>query len=236
MVDSVEVCLSPQLIGLYELKGKTVVVVDILRATSCMTAGLGSGLKEIVPVAEIAECAPYREKGYLTAGERNGITIAGFDIGNSPFGFIEKGKLGHKVVMTTTNGTQALHKSREAGRVLIGAYLNIGALASQLLETGGSVLIHCAGWHSKPNIEDTLFAGALVQKLASHTEYFCDASLTAQALHKSLKGDPWKTLKKSAHFRRLDKMGFQKDLRFCFEQDVFTAVPQLEGERLVLKT
>jgi 2-phosphosulfolactate phosphatase len=114
----IDVCLSPDLIHLYDLSSVAVVVVDIFRATSCMVTAFASGAYEIVPVEEVELCQQYGAKGYLTAAERNGITPAGFDFDNSPFSYqVEKVK-GAKICVTTTNGTVAIRfKSLERKRL-----------------------------------------------------------------------------------------------------------------------
>ncbi|MEQ8573117.1 MAG: 2-phosphosulfolactate phosphatase, partial [Fulvivirga sp.] len=102
---TVDVCLSPDLIHLYDVSDKVVVVVDILRATSCMTAGLANGVKSITPFENLEQCQAMKHQGYLIAGERNGQKVDGFDLGNSPFDYMDEKVKGKKVAVTTTNGT-----------------------------------------------------------------------------------------------------------------------------------
>ena len=106
----IDVCLSPDLIHLYDLSGQAVVVVDIFRATSCMVTAFAHGAAEILPVEDVALCASYGEQGYLTAAERNGITPEGFDFDNSPFSYQVERVKGAKICVTTTNGTVALRR------------------------------------------------------------------------------------------------------------------------------
>ncbi|MCU0391417.1 MAG: 2-phosphosulfolactate phosphatase, partial [Thermoflexibacter sp.] len=125
----IEICFSPNLLNLYNLAGKTVVIVDILRATSCMVAGLGSGVSSIVAVANLDECLALRAEGFVCAGERNGHRVEGFDLGNSPFEYMTTQVQGRKIAMTTTNGTQALVLSQSASQIVIGSFLNLSFLA-----------------------------------------------------------------------------------------------------------
>ena len=130
---SVEVCVSPDLIPCHELEGKIVVVIDILRATSCMVTGLGEGLAGIIPVEKLEECQKLKDKGYIAAAERDGKKVEGFDIGNSPFSYQDAALKGKWVAVTTTNGTRALVQSVKAKEILVGAFLNRSALVKYLL-------------------------------------------------------------------------------------------------------
>jgi 2-phosphosulfolactate phosphatase len=227
----IEVCQSPELIHLYDLKGKIVVVVDILRATSTMTVALAQGIKGIIPVATVEECKIYKEKGYLTAAERNGSKVDGFDLGNSPFGFLENDFSGNVLVMTTTNGTKAISLSSDAEEIVIGAFLNLTAVANYLKEKNNDVLIFCAGWKGHTNIEDTLFAGALVEMLSDHFTVDYDMSMIARHLYASAKGDLLGFVSDSSYCMRMETKGLKKDIAYCLQIDKFTNVPKLiEGK------
>ena len=105
---TVDVCLSPDLMHLYDVRDKTVVIIDILRATSCMTTAFAHGINSITPFAKLEDCIAMKAKGYFTAGERDGKKVDGFDLGNSPFEYMEEKLKGKKIAFTTTNGTQAI--------------------------------------------------------------------------------------------------------------------------------
>ena len=139
----IDVCLSPEMIGLYELEESIVVVTDILRATSCMVTGLAHGIEHIVPVATVEECRTLGQQGYLMAGERSGIKIADFDMGNSPFSYQNPDLQDKKVAVTTTNGTRAISLSVRAKQVVIGAFLNLTAVCDYLKSRSENVLIVC---------------------------------------------------------------------------------------------
>lgn len=230
---NVDVCLSPELLHLYDVRGKIVVVVDILRATSCMTTAIAHGMKAIIPVSTVEECKSYCASGELGAAERNGKQEEGFDFGNSPFSFMTEEIKGETLAMTTTNGTKAINKSREAIQVLIGSFLNISALASYISDQPHDVVILCAGWKGRVNLEDTLFAGALVDKL--NGDFLCehDASLVAHALYKTSRSNLLGALANCSHYRRLSKLNIGKDIEFCMQEDVYEAIPVLEGDQLV---
>lgn len=229
----VEVCLSPELIPLFELKGKIVVVTDILRATTCMTTGIANGVAEIKPVATLEECSALKKDGYFTAAERNGQKVEGFDIGNSPFSYMEDRFKGAKIATTTTNGTLAITKSVEADEVVVGSFLNLSAVANHLISTSKDVVIHCAGWKGNYSLEDTLFAGALYEALQPEFESDNDATHSALTIYQAAKNKLLETVLESSHAKRLEKHNIRKDIEFCVKHDVYNVLPILKGGVLV---
>lgn len=231
---TIDVCLSPELIHLYDVSNKTVVVVDILRATSCMVTAFAHGVESIMPIADADECMKMKYKGFVVSGERNGQKIEGFDKGNSPFEYMDETITGLKIAFTTTNGTQAIEKSKGARQILIGSFLNLSAITKYLLMSDHSILIVCAGWKGKVNLEDSLFAGALVDKLKKHIEPDCDAPIVAQELYLSAKNDMIKFLSTSSHVKRLNKLNIHKDIEFCLTPDQYDVIPALKRGELRL--
>lgn len=225
---TIDVCLSPELMHLYNVQDKTVVVVDILRATSCMTTALAHGIESITPFAKLDECLAMKKQGFFTAGERDGKKVDGFDLGNSPFEYMEERLKKKKIAFTTTNGTQAIEKSRGAKEVIIGSFLNLSSVIRHLLFTKNNILVVCAGWKGKVNLEDTLFAGAVVDKLKDFIEPDCDAPLMARELYTTAKGDMIKFLSASSHVKRLAKLNIHKDIEFCLTPDQYQVVPVLK--------
>jgi 2-phosphosulfolactate phosphatase len=234
-MQKIDVCLSPDLIHLYNVPSRVVVIVDILRATSCMTAGLAHGVSAIVPVADLETCRTYKSQGYRIAGERNGEKVEGFDMGNSPFEYMAAGADAPKVAVTTTNGTQAIEKSRGAIDILIGSFLNISALAERLIAMEKDVLVVCAGWKGKVNMEDSLYAGALVEKLKGHFKPECDAPLMVQSLYLSVSNRLEEYLSASSHVQRLQRLNIHEDIRFCLTPDTCPVVPVLRGQELIIE-
>lgn len=231
---NIAVCLSPDLVHLFDLKNKSVVVVDILRATSCMVTGLSVGLKAIKPVASLDECRELGSIGYITAAERGGQKVEGFDIGNSPFSYMDDELRGKKVAVTTTNGTLAISKSLDADHILIGAFLNINAVADKLRMLDKDVVIFCAGWKGSVNLEDTLFAGALIELLDNEFELTTDDAIMSRSLYRQHADNLFETVANSAHAKRLEKFGVIKDIEFCVRFDEYDTVPYLEGGELVV--
>ena len=124
----IDVCLSPDLMHLYQTNHRSVVVVDILRATSCMTTAFAFGIKSITPFASLEDCRAMKAQGYYTSGERDGKKVDGFDLGNSPFEYMAENLKGQRIAFTTTNGTQAIAKALGAKEIVIGSFLNLSAV------------------------------------------------------------------------------------------------------------
>jgi 2-phosphosulfolactate phosphatase len=132
-----------------------------------------------------------------------------------------------KIAFTTTNGTEAIHRAKNAKKLVVGAFLNLSAVVKNLLSGESSVLVVCAGWKGRFNLEDTLFAGALVERLKSDFKPDCDAPLAAQHLYNLARGDMAGFLGNSAHVRRLARLNIHKDIEFCLQQDQYEVVPSL---------
>ncbi len=224
---TIDVCLSPDLMHLYDVQDRTVVVVDILRATSCMVTAFANGVDSITPFSDLEACKSMKTKGYITSGERDGKKVTGFDKGNSPFEYTGDDIRGKKIAFTTTNGTQAIEKATGAQKIIIGSFLNLSSIAKYLLFGQNSVLIICAGWKGKVNLEDTLFAGAIMEKLKNHVEADCDAPLAAQHLYNLAKNDMVKFLSNSSHVKRLNRLNIEKDIAYCLTPDKYQIVPTL---------
>jgi len=233
MKSSLDVCLSPELLHLYEVKERTVVVVDIFRATSCMVTALAHGAACIKPFADLEECLEAVKEGFETSGERNGQKVDGFDRGNSPFEYMGESIKGKKIAFTTTNGTQAIEKSKQAKNLVIGSFLNLKSVSNVIGELGDPVLIVCAGWKGRVNLEDTLFAGALAENLLDHFTLEDDAALVAINLYRSAKTDMEGFLKNSSHVKRLARLNVVKDISFCLTADQYQVVPILRSGLLV---
>lgn len=234
MIKNLDVCLTPELLHLHPVEGKTVVVVDVLRATTCMTTAIAYGIKEIIPVLTVEECQAHKDKGCLAAAERNGEMLEGFDYGNSPFSYMSEEIKGKSLAITTTNGTIAIKNSEAAKEIVIGSFLNITAVKNYLIGLEGDVLILCAGWKGRVNLEDTLFAGMLVELLWNDFKVDHDGSLVAHSIYVNAGKDKLKFLQGCSHFRRLSRLNIQKDIEFCLEEDVYDVVPVVIDGKVVL--
>lgn len=223
------VCLTPALIDQFDVKGAIVVVIDVLRATTSMCVAFDNGAKSIIPVAEIDQCLPYREKGYLIAGERKGEKIEGFDFGNSPFSFMGDKIKGANIAMTTTNGTKAIRMAVERGArdVIVGSFPNTTILCEWLAEQNEHICLLCSGWQDHPNIEDTIFAGAVARQLKSKFHYYQDSALMADSLFFMANLRKKHFMESSSHYNRLIHLNLQKEVKYCLRWDTHPVLPVL---------
>lgn len=231
---SIDVCLTPDLLHLHKIDNSIVVVTDIFRATSCMVTGLAYGVGSITPVATVEECYALQQKGYIAAAERNAMKVEGFDLDNSPFSYMDDHLIGANIAMTTTNGTLSITKAKSSAvKVLIGAFLNLGAVANYLQAQPYDILVLCAGWKGRVNLEDTLFAGALVEALKEDYIIAEDSALMAMRAYQQAQNDLIGYVSNSSHVRRLQRLGIQKDIAYCLQKDLYDVVPVLRGSTLV---
>lgn len=235
---TLDICFSPELLPLYDLRGQVAVIVDILRASSTIVTALGEGVTHVFPVASLEECTVYgQQHGCLTAAERDGVPAPGFDLGNSPFGFLDEARpvRGRALSISTTNGTAALRRSLAAEAVAVGAFLNLAAVADFARVQQRDVLVVCAGWKGRFCLEDTVFGGALAERLSPDFDVrSSDSTLAAMDLWRQGKADLPAYLLQSAHVRRLNSMEASQDFEFCLRVDAYAGVlPVWQHDRLV---
>lgn len=229
-----EVAFSPDLYPFYENKEAIVVVIDVFRATSAICTAFENGVKAIIPVEKVEEAKAYQEKGFIVAAERQGEIVEGFNLGNSPFHYMDKNLVGKEVVLTTTNGTRAISVAKNSHQIIVGSFLNLTAICNYLKNEKRDVLLLCAGWRGRFNLEDSLFAGAVVNELSG--DFFnelSDSALAAQTFYEVGKNDIGYFLINSSHRRRLKNLNLEKDINYCLQLDQTKVVPVLEGSRLI---
>ena len=226
---NIEVCFSPLLFDIIENKSAVVVIVDILRATSAICTAFENGVNRLIPVETLEEARQYKEMGFLVAAERDGMVRDFADFGNSPYNFTRERIKGKDIVYSTTNGTQTIQKASSFHKVVIGAYLNIDALTDWLVKENRNVVILCAGWKGRFNIEDSLFAGALTDKLLKFEQFYteCDSAHAAMELWKIASEDILSFVEKAAQRHRLKKNNLDDVIPFCFTTGYTKIVPQL---------
>jgi len=231
-----EVCLSPALLHLFDTKDTVTVIIDVFRATSTIAAALDNGALSVIPVAGVQECIELglRTPNSITAGERDGKVAEGLEYGNSPAEYPRSFIAGKKLVLTTTNGTKLLHMVQDATVIITGSFLNLKAVCDFLIAQGKPVLLGCAGWKDRFNLEDTLFAGAVVAGIKDHFTVHCDSARAAYVLHESVTGSYIDFLKDSSHYRRLSAYGLQADMEYCTTPNLHPVVPILQGNELVV--
>jgi len=231
----VEVCFTPSVFPAFRNDDAIVVVVDILRATTAIITAFMHGVKKIIPVATLEEARAYKEKGYLVAAERDGIVRDFADFGNSPFNFQQEIIRNREIVYSTTNGTHCIMLAADSYRVLIGGYLNLDAIAATIQREQHDLLILCAGWKSKFNLEDTLFAGALAKKVLQDDRFYtiCDSTHASVDLWTMARQNMMAYIEKAAQRHRLKKNGLDNVLEYCHTMNMTQIIPVLKENYLI---
>lgn len=223
--------------------GKIAVVIDVLRATSVITTALENGAREVVPVKTIEEAqslyAQLEPTMTLRGGERHALKIEGFDFGNSPLEYTKERVGGKTVILTTTNGTNAINNVKGADEVLLACFRNAEAVAHHIVETSQcgvstNVVIVCAGTEGRFSLDDGLCAGMLIELLKqTTTEVKTDdlGSLVCR-FYKANKANLLDALSDCFHLKRLVSMGFGDDVRFCLEPNKVMLVPIVSGGKV----
>ena len=234
---SLYTALSPALLHLYNASQATVVIIDVLRATSTIATALYNGARHIVPVDSVAKCIELgRQINCITAGERDGRIAEGLSHGNSPFEYGREFINGKILVLTTTNGTRLLHMALDKGarEIVTGSFVNLDAVTQYLTAQNNPVILACAAWKDRMNIEDTLFAGAVIEKVRDHFSISCDSSHIAATLYNRAAGDLFGFMKENnaSHYNRLMSFGLEKDIRYCLEPNLASVLPIYEEGKL----
>ena len=225
-----------------DLKNKIAVVIDVFRATSTMVTAFSNGCQAIIPVLTTEEALERRinEPCCLLGGERRALPIEGFDVGNSPSDYVSEKVRDKTIIMTTTNGTRAIHAVAEAQMVWIASFLNVGSVVDAIQryiiensEIEGIVII-CAGSEDRFDIPDTLCAGMLVDMLGNDIETN-DLGRAAQMLYNISKNNIEETLKMTEHGRLLQSIGYEKDVSYCSQSNILTITPILENGIVICK-
>lgn len=232
---NIEVCYTPQAYHLFHKDEAIVVVIDIFRATSAIVTAFYNGVSKMIPVATVEEAKEYQANGFMAAAERNGEMIEGFELGNSPFGYMNNKVKGKTIAISTTNGTQAIEASRKSSKIVVGSFLNLDVLCEYLASQKRDVILLCAGWKNKFNLEDTLFAGAVADKLISESGYdtVCDSAIASRHLYNLAKDDLFTFLGNSSHRNRLAKFDLERDIQYCLTLNQCPVIPVMEGKYLV---
>lgn len=231
----IEVCLTPALLGGYPDKDSIVVIIDVFRATSSICSAFANGVKSIIPVSETEEARVYKERGYVVAGERDGIKLDFADFGNSPDNFTVEMVKGKTVAYTTTNGTRTIHQASGYYKTIIGSFLNAAAVASYLRKEGRNALLLCAGWKERFNLEDTICAGYITSLMLESGEFgtICDSALASVDLWKAAAADPEAYIQKAAHRQRLKDKHLDSCVSYCLSMNITDVIPVLKGGELV---
>lgn len=230
-----ETCFSPALYEAERHEGSIVIVIDILRATSAICTAFENGAYSIIPVSGIDEAREYKNKGYLVAAERDGYVLDFADFGNSPFNFTRERVGGKTIVYSTTNGTGIINLASGAAHIVIGSFLNISALTTWVLSRDKDVVLFCAGWKNRFNLEDTLCAGAIAERLMNSSLYntICDSTLASLDLWSLARNDLMDYIEKVAQRTRLRDKGLDDCIGFCLTSDFTAKIPEIKNGILV---
>jgi 2-phosphosulfolactate phosphatase len=236
----VQVHLLPELAPAGALVDATAVVIDVLRATTTIVYALAAGSLDVRPCLEVEEARRLADAmpagKVLLGGERGGVALADFDLGNSPREYVAARCKGVSVVLTTTNGTKALLRGAEAQRTLVAAFVNYSAVCEQLRQDARPLHIICAGMNGEPALEDTLLAGAFVDFLCEEMETrLNDSARLAWDCYENHGRVLAGALEISRGGQHLQTLGFGEDVRAAAEVDKFNLVPELRRDPLRLE-
>lgn len=231
-------CLSPALLHLYDLNESVVVVIDVFRATSTIASALYNGAEAIIPVDTVPKAIEIAgEVNGIAAGERDGKIADGLQHGNSPLEYHRDFIGGRRLVLTTTNGTKLLHMALNNGAadIITGSFPNLGAVCEHLIKQQKNVVLACAGWKDRFNMEDTLFAGAVIEQIRNNFTIHCDSSVTAVRLYEQMKDDLTGNARSFTHYHRLvERFGLIEDIRFCLTPNAANVLPVYKDGLLIV--
>jgi 2-phosphosulfolactate phosphatase len=238
MPHELHVHMLPSLTSQHELAGETVVVIDVLRASTTIAFALAAGAKEVIPCLHVGDAREFKRRlgdQVVLGGEREGVKIEGFDLGNSPREYVEHAVAGKSVVFTTTNGTRALQACMGAARVIVGSFVNL-SMVCESVRDDQRVHLLCAGTRDQITREDVLVAGAMAEQL-----YVEQLSLTLND-SAQIALDAWQTatggsrdpqavarcMKSTQGGRNLLSIGMGGDIRLASAVDMVPVLPELD--------
>ena len=234
---SLHTSVSPALLHLYDLSNSIVVIIDVFRATSTIASALYNGAKCVIPVDTVPKAIEISKNiGGIAAGERDGMIAEGLQHGNSPLEYTREFIENKTLVLTTTNGTRLLQMAldKNADTIISGSFPNLSAVCDFLQAQKKNVVLGCAGWKDRFNLEDTLFAGAVIHRLSKHFTIHCDSSLMAETMYAKHKKNLVEFAPKLTHYHRLvERFGLIEDIRFCLTEDAANVLPLYTEGKLI---
>ncbi|MGH7321983.1 MAG: 2-phosphosulfolactate phosphatase [Candidatus Rokuibacteriota bacterium] len=236
----IDVAFTPEEVVQKPLVGASVVVIDVVRASTTIVTALAHGARTVVPVATpqeaMARAQVWPDGRALLGGERGGAPPPGFECGNSPTEYAAGRVRGRAVIFTTTNGTRALLAVEGAKRVAVAGFVNAAAVIRWLARQRSDVVLVCAGESGRFCLEDASCAGLLVERLrmARPGALVSDAARAAGILYAHYRSDLGRMLDEAVWAQMLVSQGRGSDLPLCAAVDAYDVVPVLEGGALVL--
>ena len=216
------------------------VIIDVLRATSTIVTAFMNGCVSVVPVAEVEDAFRMARgplDGALVGGERGGVAVEGFDLGNSPRDYTSTRVCGKTIVITTTNGSRAF-QSIPAGRVgIVASFLNMGAVARHCLRRNKDIMFIPSGRKGAFSLEDTVCAGGIteaIRKQRKDNVHMTDAAFASEVLFGRFRANLPEMLRSSIPGRHLREIGLGSDLEYCAQVDVTLVTPTYQGGRIEL--
>jgi 2-phosphosulfolactate phosphatase len=217
-----------------------VVIIDVFRATSTIASVLFNGAKCVIPVDSVPKAIEISKNiGGIAAGERDGLIAEGLQHGNSPLEYTREFIENKVLVLTTTNGTCLLHMALEKGAesIISGSFPNLSAVCDHLVAEKRNVILGCAGWKDRFNLEDTLFAGAVINRIKEHFTIHCDSSLMAETMFIKHRSNLLTFAPQLTHYHRLvERFGLIEDIKYCLTDDVANVLPVYKEGRLIVKS
>lgn len=218
-----------------KIKNKTVVVIDILRATSVIVTALNNGCNEVIPVLEVEDAMKIakdnREK-YILGGERNALKIEGFDFSNSPLDYTKDVVKDKTLIMTTTNGTRAIYGAMSAKNILIGAMINAKYVANKVLDLDNDLVIINSGTNGEFSIDDFICAGYIIDCiLKNRNAELSDIAITAHYIYSENK-DIHSFVHNAKHYNILSNLGLKDDINYCCSKDIVNIVPEFHYPKI----
>ena len=239
-----DVVFTPAGLTSQGVQGRTVFVIDILRATTTMCAALHHGARALVPLASPEEALRLAQDlasaDVLLAGERHAVRISGFHLGNSPLEMTEAAVRGKTLIVTTSNGTRALLACQGAGAVYPACAGNLSLAAEKLreaLDAGQRALVLCAGREGTFSLDDAYAAGRLVAAALGDRRPRAGCNDAARAALDLVRryGDDWeRPLRRSRAGRELLRLGFGDDIAAACRMDAYPVLPQFQDRRVTL--
>ncbi len=224
-----------------ELRNKTVVIIDVLRASSSIVTALNNGAKAIIPVADMGEASKIAQnvdsENYLLCGEKDGVKIEGYDLGNSPVEFTKEIVGGKTLIFNTTNGTKAIKKASGSQNIYVAAFLNVSAIVKALKTQKKDIVLLCAGWKGRLAFEDVLLAGNIIHLLGDGTlpEDSRDGAKVAYGLYEKYGSDITSVVHQTNHASRLKEIIGTDDIDYCCQVDITDILPRLKEGMITLE-
>ncbi len=215
---------------------KTVVVIDVLRATSTIVTALEFGCAGVIPVETVSQALKLQESGMLLGGERFCKKILGFDLGNSPVEYMHRDLTEKRIIITTTNGTRALQKTHKAANILAGSVLNARSCAEAAIQLKRDIVLVCAGTQDDFSLEDGLCAGLIADELcelSGEAIALNDLGTAMQAAYRHVKDCLETVILESANGKKLSKMGLKEDVIYCCRKNRYQTVPFMHEQMML---